>query len=188
MCFSYSFLISEGEIETISQAVQNPKKRIGDIMLKKKDGGVIHEFYAVTSNENGGSIYKVSDTPDDTYGHATATKIALHGKSSVQVGGKFGSSMIAVCKCLIAYIPEGGGITSFARQIEDVNTRYWGGNTSLIVALFHDLESSTKCFGSADLVPCDPRWLTETEAVIKAIGDEHTFFSVSHCPDLRLLP
>ncbi len=102
---------------------------------------MIHEFYAVTQT----SIYKVSDQRED--GYPEIVKIALKGKSKMPVGHKLsGGPMVAICKFLILYIPEGGGITSFERRIENVNTRYWGGNTSFIVALFKDEEGARKCF------------------------------------------
>ena len=97
---------------------------------------MIHEFLAVTMT----SVYHVKDGIDEKgnqYGGPTAQKIALRGESKVPVGGHLkNGTMLAICDQLIMYIPEGGGITSFERKIELVNTRYWGGNSSQIVALF----------------------------------------------------
>ncbi len=157
-------------------------------MQKGINDSILHEFYAVTHSGRGSSLYKVSDVDDGYHGHATARKIALCGESPIPVGGKFGANMIAVCKGLIAYIPEEKGFAPGSKQIESVNNRFWAGGTSSIVGLFLNLKTASECFGEDGLCPCDIRWRTETQSVIEAIGDNHPFFSVSHSPELRLMP
>ena len=118
---------------------------------------MLKEFFTVTMT----SIYHVKDS--DEYGCPSAVKIALNGESKFPVGTRLrGGSMLAICQYLQMYIPEGGGITSFQRKIEAVNTRYWGGGTSPIVGLFLKLEDAKSCFGEKDLQPLDPRWQEKT--------------------------
>ena len=98
--------------------------------------------------------------------------------------------MLAICKFLQLYEPEGGGgyAGSYERRIENVNKRYWGGHTSAIVALFKNEQEAKTCFESNDLKPCDPRWLEDTKSVIEAIDKNHPVFEVCNWPDLKLLP
>lgn len=140
----------------------------------------IKEFFAVTKT----SIYHVvmEEGPN-----ASAKKIALHAPSEVPVGDSFRGPMLAICKQLIAYVPEGGGMTSYERNIESVNMRWWTGNSSLIVALFKDEKAARECSGEKDLVPCDPRWLKETTELLRAIGNDHPAFSICTWKDMQLL-
>jgi hypothetical protein len=143
----------------------------------------IQEFFAVTLT----SVYEVSTK--GPYGGALAKKIALHGESTCEIGGTLNNGyMIAICDRLIAYVPEGGGkdITSFKRKIEKVNTRWWGGGTSMIVALFETKEEALVCHGSSDLTACDPRWATQTLQVIEKIGENHPAFEVCRWPPMTL--
>lgn len=147
---------------------------------------MIHKFFAVTTK----SIYQVKDTCKDR--GLEAVKIALKAKSEFPIGRKLeGGTMIAICKNLIAYIPEGGGVMSQymvkERHIEGVNTYFWGDSTSPIVALFKDEASARACFKNTDLKPCDPRWIESTKVVLAEIGDEHPVFYVSHS-DMALIP
>ena len=140
----------------------------------------LKEFFAVTET----SVYRV--TMEDSL-PAVATKISLRGSSRVAVGEKFSGPMLAICNQLITYIPEGGGLTSFQRNIESVNTRWWTGNSSPIVALFKDEKSALECSSQKDLKPCDERCLKETIEVLRAIGESHPAFSICSYPGLRLL-
>jgi len=148
---------------------------------------MIREFYAVTTASLGSSLYKVSGQRDGKKTLAVATKIALRGESSVGVGGKFSSDMIAVCRNLIAYIPKNGLFGFREQQIENVKTRNWGGRTSRIVALFLDSETAAICFGEDEHIQYDPRWRVDTKAVIEAIGNQNPFFSVGLAPEFRLI-
>jgi hypothetical protein len=117
-----------------------------------------------------------------------ARKIALKGESAIPVGGELeNGTMIAITKQLQAYIPEGGGMTSFQRRIEDVNTRYWGGNSSNIIALFTTKKKAMDCFAQEGLKPCDSRWIEETKKVIEKIGENHPAFEVCKWSSLSLL-
>lgn len=148
---------------------------------------MIYEFFAVTLT----SVYHVKDKGGSIY--PVAVKIALKGSSEFPVGHELnGGTMIAICKGLIAYIPEGGGVTSQymvkERRIEAVNTFYWGDGTSPIVALFGDEVSAQACFGNDDLKPCDPRWIESTKTILAEIGDNHPAFEVCHWQEMALLP
>lgn len=144
----------------------------------------LHWFYAVTMT----SVYFVRDHGNEGF-NPVAKKIALRGESEFQVGAILGGgTMIAITKQLQAYVPEGGGLTSFERKIECVNTQYWGECSSYIVALFTTKKNAMACFAHTDLQPCDPRWIEETRRVIKKIGDNHPSFEVCRWEDLALLP
>jgi hypothetical protein len=145
---------------------------------------MLHQFYAVTLT----SIYFVKDRRSKDDPCPFARKVALKGESSIPIGEELANgTMIAITKQLQAYIPEGGGMTSFQRRIEDVNTRYWGGNSSNIVALFTNRKKAAKCFLQDDLQSCDPRWIEETKKVIEKIGEGHPAFEVCKWHDLTLI-
>ena len=145
---------------------------------------MLRKFYAVT----GTSVYFVKDRMSKTDAVPMARKIALKSDSDIGVGQVLRhGTLLAITERLQMYIPEGGGITSFQRKIEKVNTRYWGGHSSDIVALFTSKEEAMKCFESDDLVPRDPRWKAETEDVLSKIGDDHPTFYVCKYPGLSLL-
>ena len=145
---------------------------------------MIHQFYAVTNT----SVYFVKDK-EKNGPNPFARKIALKGESAILVGEDLeGAMMIAITKQLQAYIPEGGGMTSFQRRIEGVNTRYWGGHSSNIIALFTSKKKAMECFHSEDLVDCDSRWIEDTKRVLRLIGDNHPTFEVCHWGDLALIP
>ena len=95
--------------------------------------------------------------------------------------------MLAICRQLIPFIPEGGGITSFERRIEMVNTRYWGTPSATIVALFATLEEALAIVNSKKLNHCDVRWMTQTQAVLELIGEDHPTFVVCHDVNLGLV-
>lgn len=147
----------------------------------------INEFFAVTKT----SVYHV-----EAHGewHATGTKIAQKGKSKVAIGYDIADGgMIAIGKCLQGFIPERYGfaspMTGFERQIEMVNTQWWRGGTSSIVALFKNKRTAMACLNrSGDKKPCDSRWIRSTREIIAEIGDEHPSFSVCHHQEMRLLP
>lgn len=146
---------------------------------------MIHRFYAVTMT----SVYLVKDRKSKKDPYPVARKIALKGESELPVGTELeNGTMIAITKQLQAYIPEGGGLTSFERKIECVNTRYWGGHSSYIVALFTTKKKAMDCFAHSDFQPCDPCWIEETKKVVKRIGENHPSFEVCRWGDLALLP
>ena len=145
---------------------------------------VIREFYAVTETQ----VYHVKDHMSTDDPAPVARKIALIGKSDVQVGSVLANgTMLAITTRLQMYVPEGGGITSFERRIEKVNTGYWGGHSSDIVALFRSRRKATQCLGSGKLVPSDPRWLEETKKILSEIPDDHPTIYVCRHEGMTLL-
>ncbi|MDD5341139.1 MAG: hypothetical protein PHC97_01740 [Patescibacteria group bacterium] len=147
---------------------------------------IFEKFYAVT----GTSIYEVY--AKDENGHPYAVKIELKGESKVQKGERVnGGTMLAIATNLQFYINEGRGLlspqTSFERRLEYVNTGWWRGGTSKIVALFLNEQEARCCFEEPDLKPCDPRWLVKTKEVIEKIGEEHPTISICHYPELCLV-
>lgn len=147
---------------------------------------MLNELYAVTLT----SVYKVS--AGDSY-TASAVKIALTGKSNFPVGKKLeGGYRIAICSFLLAYVPEKYGfaspLTGFERQIENVNTSYWGDQSSPIVALFEKEDDAMACFNNTNLQPCDVRWVNSTKEVLEKIGDDHPSIYICHYQELELMP
>ena len=144
---------------------------------------VLRKFYAVTLT----SLYEVEVLGKKI---PVLEKLALRGESSIPVGGKFigEDKILSIGRQLILFIPEGGGyIGSFERKIEQVNTRYWGAQTSPIIALFLKKNEAEKCFKSENQQECDTRWVKETKEVLKAIGEEHPAFSICHWPEMELV-
>lgn len=130
---------------------------------------MLKEFFAVTET----SVYHVVSEP------LTATKIALSGESRAGMGYQMkGGEMLSVGLMLIRFIPEGGGYSTFQRDLGNVNTRYWGDNSSKIVALFLDREQALDCLKMADRLPYDRRWAAETKEVLAAIGGNHPTISI----------
>lgn len=145
----------------------------------------LDKFFAVTET----SVYEVRANMGKSNPHAE--KIALKGRSVIQVGGRLDrGTMIAICRCLIPYIPEKYGFahpkTAFERRIENVNTMWWRGNTSPIVALFTNKKAALVCFKDRDFVPCDPKWVGCTKDVLNRIGNDHPVFYISHDEHLGL--
>lgn len=145
---------------------------------------MVKEFFAVTMT----SVYHVAMEDEST---AVATKIALKSKSEFPVGRSLSNgNMIAIGQRLLAYIPEGGGLTSqvvgYERNPEMINTYYHGDTTSRVVALFKTGQEAFGCFSQNDLQPYDERWLESTRAVLGEIGDEHPVFYICRSGSLAL--
>lgn len=153
---------------------------------KVRNPSVLPEFFAVTLT----SLYRVRHAGA---ADAEVVKIALRGKSSIAVGERLNTSpmMVAVCQSLQMFIPERYGLmhplAGIQREVAMVNTRYWGGCSSAIVALFFDEKDARTCLASDALVAADLRWVDSTRAVLAAIGDNHPSFTISHFPSLELL-
>lgn len=143
---------------------------------------MLNHFFAVTMT----SIYEVKDRQGNL--SPFVKKIVNSGKSTIPVGVTIeGGTMLSIGLQLIVFIPEGGGITSFQRQAGQVNTRFWGGLTSFVVALFLNENEARACLGSDDIESCDPRWIEKTKEVIDKIGEEHPVFSICHSPGMELI-
>ena len=145
---------------------------------------LINEFFAVTQT----SIYQARATGDY---RASVVKVALKGESSLPVGYDLTEGgMIAIRQWLQGFIPEkygfGHPMTGLERHIEQVNTRYWRGKSSSIVALFRTEAEARICFECDDLQPCDPRWVESTRQVLEDIGDEHPSFYITRTEQFGL--
>lgn len=144
------------------------------------------EFFAITMN----SVYHVIG---QELGKPIVTKIQARVEGKIPVGGMLlNGAMLGICRQLQLYFPEGGGlisqVTFFERRLEMVNTYYWGGHTSDIVALCLTEERAMEITNQPDLRPCDPRWLDDTREVIRLIGENHPVFEVCRWPPEALLP
>jgi len=144
---------------------------------------MLDHFFAVTIT----SIYEIFARGRDN--RPVVQKIALDGPSVFSIGQELETgTMVAIGKMIINYIPEGGGLTSFERRVESVNTCYFTSNTSRVVALFLTYDEAKECFRHKDRTPGDKRWLAQTRAVIEAIGPDHPIFYICEQPTFRLLP
>jgi hypothetical protein len=155
-------------------------------MDQDSEENVLKSFFAVTKT----SVYEaiIADADNVPF----LKKIALRGQSNVLTGGKItNGTMLAICRHLQLFIPEGSGLISpmatYQREIASVNTRYWGGGTSDIVALFLKKEDALDCNCQTDLLPLDPRWKDKTVEVLRAVGNNHPCCSITNHEGLRLM-
>lgn len=145
----------------------------------------LKEFFAVTQT----SVYHIKDDVD---GRPEVKKIAVSGESAIAVGAVLKNGyMVSVGEQIIVFVPEGhswmSAATSFVRDLGDVNTQWWGGGTSSVIALFLNESEAMQCHRSPNLQTCDPRWLERTKEVLRAIGKEHPVFSITKSPRLWLM-
>lgn len=147
---------------------------------------VLKDFYAVTKK---GSVYQANILPKDKHEDGIVLrKIGKQGRQLVDTK-LFRSPMLAIARRLICFIPEGGGITSFQREVADVNIAYWTYYTNDVVALFLDKKPAFKCSSAQSLFFFDPRWRISTVATLQAVGQEHLRCSISiRAPNLWLMP
>lgn len=146
----------------------------------------LRTFYAVTVNDKSKSLYEVSVSE---MGSATLKKLDGSDNATIPIGTVLDTGpMLSVGKQLIIFVPEGGGGTSYQREIAMVNTGYWGRNTSPVAALFLVKEEAERCFESEELSFAAPLWKENTVATLRAIGNEHPQFSISKYSSLELLP
>ena len=145
-------------------------------------------FYAVTMT----SIYRAVINEK---GAPYVEKIAIRAgqNSAVAVGERFSNgTMLSVGPQLILFVPEGHGfmspMTSVEREIANVNTQWWGGGTSGIVALFLFENDAVVCGRADNLTSGDKRWHQNTVEVLRAIGENHPFCSVTKHPEMELVP
>ncbi len=152
-------------------------------MVKKSKE--LKEFFAVTMT----SLYHIQD---DVGGYPEVKKIALKEDSRIGLGVTLkNGTMVSVGNQIIVFIPEGHGwmspMTSFVTELPNVNTQWWGGRTSLVVALFLKKTDAKQCYDSTNFRPCDPRWRESTLETLRAIGKDHSHFSITRYPSLRLI-
>src|SRR5271157_1675847 len=93
---------------------------------------MLDQFFVVTMT----SLYRVFALRDEAEPQMEKVALREDEESRIGVGQKLSGPMLSVGKQLVAFIPEGGGITSFERELGKVNTRYWLHNTSFVAALF----------------------------------------------------
>ena len=85
-----------------------------------------------------------------------------------------GSDYVGIGKMICLYYgPTKNGIRPVA---ELVNCNFWGGHTSLIVALFLNESEAKKCMTIKRLKLYDRRWKKQTEEVKKMIENNHPRF------------
>ncbi|KKR88652.1 MAG: hypothetical protein UW43_C0002G0076 [Candidatus Yanofskybacteria bacterium GW2011_GWA1_44_21] len=141
-------------------------------------------FYAVTLQ----SIYFVDGSET---GKPKVKLVATKGDGQIGSMLKNGA-MLAIGKRLHMYFPEGCGVLApaveFERKLEKVNTVYWGGHTSRIVALCRTRKQAHKIHSQSDLKPCDKRWLKSTRCILQSIKKDHPVFEVVDWKDFALIP
>ena len=140
----------------------------------------VQEFFAVSS----ASLYRVSVDRDDEYGWPTVVKLAaregVDSGISVGVGLKNGRLVGVMASGICLYDSMGrGDEPERPQRPEQVNTRWWGGYTSPIAALFLRLEDAEECLRQDGLETLDPRWRDQTQEVLSAIGNDHPVFIIS---------
>ena len=152
-------------------------------ILNKYGGLMLDHFFAVTTT----SIYEIVAKGIHD-GLPSIQKIAVDGPSDISLGQELQKgTMVIIGKIIISCVPEGNGITSFEHRTELINTRYWVGNTSHIVALFETAEEARECFKHKYRQIADKRWQDNTKTVINKIGPNHPVFYICENPDLQLL-
>lgn len=143
----------------------------------------LDEFFALTLNSltRGVSVWRVSSKKERNI--PIVEKIAIIGQSPIPVGGKLsGGSFAGVMKsCILLYNTP----NQKRQRPEEVNSAYWGGNTSPIAALFIKKDDAMVCLHSKGLKHCDPRWRKETEETLSKIGDNHPVFVLSISDPIR---
>lgn len=141
---------------------------------------MLHEFFALTRTR---SLYRVSMERDE-HGWPTVVKIVYFDRSNFSLGHKLGHGRFVGVRpggiCLYTASEEEDG---YPPSPCDVNPILWGGTTSNIVALFLDQAAAREALTASELQHCDPRWHTQTRAVLTAIG-RHPIFYVVPFPDL----
>lgn len=134
------------------------------------------QFFAVTLT----SVYRVSDKRDKN-NWPIVEKIASRKASALSVGQKLtGGKLVGVRSNGIILYDEDHPRIGRIQRPEEVNTRFHGGHTSPIVALFFDEKEALACLRSDGLDRCDRRWEAKTEKVLHTIGKDHAVFVVSH--------
>lgn len=136
------------------------------------------KFFAVTTT----SVYSVTDERDDQ-GYPIVQKIAIKkGKNSkIPIGGRLKNGrLVGIQADGIVLYDEDHPRPGRRQDPEGVNTAFWGGHTSPVVALFLKEDEARTCLNSKDLEKCDPRWEIQTKKVLSLIKDDHPVLVVSH--------
>lgn len=151
---------------------------------KPSEAEFLKKFYAVTLR----SVYlaRIGKENDEDKDAVPALKKITASKDGLgyPAGNEISNgTMLAVRECLQLFVPEGSGwlspTSTVEREITRVNTRFHGGHTSPIVALFLMEREAMDCFDYSDLRARDPRWKRQTIEVLRTIGAEHPFCAIS---------
>ena len=137
---------------------------------------VLHEFFAVTIT----SVYRVTDQKEE-HDWPIVEKIELKGQSKIPVGGRLlNGHFIGITPDRI-FLYDEDHPRSDGKRLDPlrVNTAFWGGGTSPIVALFLNKEEAISCLKADNLRQCDARWRKQTGETLKVIGKEHPTFILS---------
>ncbi|MCK5212140.1 hypothetical protein KAJ89_05550 [Candidatus Parcubacteria bacterium] len=135
------------------------------------------EFFAVTTT----SLYRVSDERDKESSFPIVEKIAIKPgkKSGVSVGTRLKNGhLIGVTPKGIILYDEDHPRSGQRQKPEMVNTAFWGGHTSPIVALFIDKNEAIACLNAKNTIdPSD--WVRKTDETLKAISNSNSIFVLS---------
>lgn len=138
----------------------------------------ILEFFVTTKS---GSVYRARCEEKEFRGTVERISTKKKGEASIvtklHIGNEdfaSGHNYIGIGRCLCLYYgPPKHGNRPVA---ELVNTIFWGGSTSEIVAMFFNKADAKKCAIQKDLKYHDPRWKAETKKVESRIGNNHPRF------------
>ncbi len=142
------------------------------------------KFFAVTTT----SVYSVTDERDDQ-GYPIVQKIAIKkGKNSkIPIGGRLKNGrLVGIQADGIVLYDEDHPRSGRLQKPKEVNTAFWGGGTSAIIALFLKEDKARVCLDSKNLKRCDPRWKVQTKEVLSLIKDDHPVFVFSHFDPITL--
>lgn len=148
------------------------------------------EFYGVTLS---GSAYRAKIGGDGKVPALIKIAEKKDVQKSISIGNQIDNgSMIAIGQFLLLFTPEKYGLahqlTGVEREAAEVNTFYWGGGTSRVVALFLKEGDALKCLESENLQFSDSRWHQETIETLRAVGTEHPYCSISTVHNFWLMP
>ncbi|MAF20070.1 MAG: hypothetical protein CMI55_00100 [Parcubacteria group bacterium] len=133
------------------------------------------EFFAVTTT----SVYCVSDEREEKTGFPIVEKIAMKKgvESRISVGGRLKKGhFVGITQHGIGLYDEDHPRAGKRQTINNVNTLFWGGHTSAIVALFLNKKEAIVCLNSE--VSPDLTWEDKTKETLKVIGYKHPVFDI----------
>ena len=146
-------------------------------------------FFAVTRT----SVYRAVIDGEENVPYLEKIAKRIGDASKVPVGNKIDNgTMLSVGKQLWLFVPEGSGFISptstIQREIASVNTNYWGGHTSSVVALCLKEKDARICLEKEYFGRQSQRFAKHTITVLRAIGENHPFCSITDDSEMRLMP